>query len=442
MNSAIEMVSRQILGTGEIASRYYTGVKLARHIRRIPAVIAFLILLEGVAASVPSAPQQPQPPGQVPGGPAAARARVPNPKLEARKAPPLILTPSWTIDLPSPPFPGAVVDATRAYVPLRSSELVAILITGGATAWKTPVDEIAGPLAIGDGLVFLAHARQVEAVEAGTGASRWRVPIDGPISAPLLWHDHQLLAVTEHGSATMVRAATGEILWTRSLGPSHIEPAATDGLVYLALDDGRVAALASESGRTAWETKLPAPVTTLASLGDRVFAGASDKFLYCLSGNRGKTKWRWRTGAPVVGRMAVDKHHVYFVALDNVLRALNRGNGNQIWKAAIPHRPTAGVFLASRLLWVPGVAAEVAAFQTIDGTQVGVSPLAGEPVAMPQLSLSAPDRFDGAFVVTGEGQAQWLVPGPPPLPSKPVPGLPAFTLPPEIKGYLPAIGAL
>jgi outer membrane protein assembly factor BamB len=440
MNSAIEMVSRQILRTGESASRYYTGVKLARHIRRIPTVIALVILLESLANPAFATPQQSPPPGQVQGGSAGTRSRVPNPRIEARKAPPLVLTPSWTIDLPSDPFPGAAIDAARGYVALRSLELVAVGLAGGATAWRTPIEPIVGPVATGDGLVFLAHARQVEAVDAVTGSSRWQVSVDEPISAQLLWHDHRLLVVTERGSATMFRAATGEILWTRSLGSSRIAPVAADALVFVALDDGRVAALASESGQTAWETKLAAPATTLASFGDRLYVGGGDKFLYCLSASRGKTEWRWRTGAPAVGQMAVDAHHVYFAALDNVLRALNRGNGNQIWKAPLPHRPTAGVFLASRLLWVPGVAPEVAAFQTIDGSKVGVSPLAGEPAAAPQLKCSAPDRCEGLFVVTGEGKAQWLVPGPPPLPWKAVPGLPTFTLPPEIKGYMPATG--
>ena len=390
-------------------------------------------LLEGLAVPAPAAARQLPPSGQAGAGSAAPRSRATKRPVEVRKAPPLTLTPSWTVKLPGVPLPGAAIDAAHGYVPLGSSELVAIRLAGGATAWTKPIDAIVGPPVTGDGLVFVPHARLVEAVEAGTGASRWRVPVDAPISAPLLWHDDRLLVVTEGGSATMIRAATGEILWTRSLGASRLEPAAGDGRVYVALENGRVAALASESGKTVWEAQLPGAATALAAFGDHLFVGCSDKFLYCLSARRGKTKWRWRTGAPVVGDMAVDAHHVYFVALDNVLRALNRGNGNQIWKAPIPHRPTGGVFLAARLLWVPGVAAEMAAFQAIDGSAVGVSPLVGDPAGTPRLSLSAPDTFDGVFVVTGEGQAQWLVPGPPPLPSKPVPGLPTFTLPPEIE---------
>jgi outer membrane protein assembly factor BamB len=427
-------------GDGEIASRYYTGVKLARYIRRIPPVIALVTLLESLAMAALAMPLQSAPPGQAPGRPAATRARVRTPKTDNGKAPPLILTPSWTIDLPSSPFPGAAIDGGRGFVPLRSSKLVAIRLDGGATAWTASVDTVAGPLTTGDGLVFLPGARRVEAVDAASGVSRWRVPVDDAIAAPLLWHDHRLLAVTAHGSATMIRASTGEVLWTRLLGPSHIEPAAGSGFVYVALDDGRVVALAIESGATAWETKLPAPATTLASFGDRIYIGASDKFFYCLTASHGKTKWRWRTGAPAVGRVEVDAHHVYFAALDNVLRALNRGNGNQIWKAPLPHRPT-GVFLTSRVLWVPGISGEMAAFQAFDGSAAGVSPLAGEPASVVEPGISAPGTFDGLFVVTGDGKAQWLVPGPPPLRWKAVPGLPAFTLPPDIKGYMPATGA-
>lgn len=101
------------------------------------------------------------------------------------------------------------------------------------------------------------------------------------------------------------------------------------------------------------------------------------------------------------------------------------------------------MFLADRLLWVPGIAAEVAAFQTIDGSAASDSPLAGDLAAAPRLRLLSSGAFAGAFVVTGDGKAQWLVPGPPPLPAKTIPS-PTLGLP-DIKGGLadaqPAIGA-
>ncbi len=417
-------------------------MKLARHLRLLPGAIAVLALVAGPAAPALCDPQQPTSLGRPAGASTGTRARPTNPKIEARKAPPLVLAPSWTIDLPSPPFPGAAVDGTRGYVVLRSFALVAVTLESGAVSWSVTTDPVVGPPTAGDGLVFLAHAREIEAVDRATGTRRWSVGIDAPVSAPLLWTGSGLLVPTERG-ITMLRSATGDVLWARALGaPSRIEPAAADGRIYLALDDGRVSALAAGTGRTDWETRLPSPATTIDSSEGRVFVGGSDKFLYCLSADRGTRKWRWRAGAAPVGRVATDRHHVYFVALDNVLRALDRGHGQQAWKAPLAHRPMGGVFLAERLLWVPGIAAEVAAFQTIDGSAIGVSPLAGEPAAVPQLRFSPSGALEGEFVVTGDGKAQWLVPGPPPLPARPIPG-PSRGLP-EIKGALskgqPAVG--
>ena len=42
-----------------------------------------------------------------------------------------------------------------------------------------------------------------------------------------------------------------------------------------------------------------------------------------------------------------DAHTVYFVSLDNMLRAVHRGSGNQDWKKALAVRPTAGPIRAA-----------------------------------------------------------------------------------------------
>jgi outer membrane protein assembly factor BamB len=339
---------------------------------------------------------------------------------------------------------GAAVDLARGYVALRSDALVAVTLETGVVSWSVAIDPVVAPLAAGGGLVFLAHAREIEAIDGASGTRRWRVGLDAPVSAPLLRTGSGLVVPTERG-ITLLRAASGDVLWARALGaPPRIQPAADDDRLYVALDDGRVSALAAGTGRTIWETRLPSPATTIDTSKGRVFVGGTDKFLSCLSADRGKRKWRWRTGAAPVGRVATDTHHVYFVALDNVLRALDCGHGQQAWKVPLAHRPLGGVFLAARLLWVPGIAGEVAGYQTVDGSAIGVSALAGDPAAAPQLRVSPAGAFEGMFVVSGDGQAQWLVPGPPPLPAKAIPGRPMGL--PEIKGALskgqPAVGAV
>jgi outer membrane protein assembly factor BamB len=415
---------------------------LARHIRSVPRAAAALALVAGLAAPPDATAQAPPPAGAI-GGAAAARPRVPSAKALARRAPPLMLLPSWTVELPSAPYPGAAIDGTRGFVVVRSSALVAITLETGATAWSVPTGAVVAPPLAAGGLVFLAREREVEAVEASTGAHRWSADLGAAIAAPLCWTPDGVLVLTEPGGATMLAADSGRIVWTRALGAaSRIQPATGDGRAYVALDDGRVVALAPATGQTAWEVRLPSPAATIDASRDRVLVG-DDKFLYCLSAKQGHRDWRWPNGGPAVGRVASDEHHLYFAALDNVLRALDRRRGYQIWKAPLAHRPVGGVFLAGRLLWVPGVAAAVAAFDTSDGSAVSESALAGDLAAAPQMRVSASGALDGAFVVSADGQAQWLVPGPPPLPAKPIPWLPIG--PPDIKGGLeggqPATGA-
>jgi outer membrane protein assembly factor BamB len=303
------------------------------------------------------------------------------------------------------------VDAETAYVLLADSRLTALALRDGAAVWSVAVADVVVPPATADGLVLLAHRQEVEALAARDGSRRWRVPIEGTIAAPLLSQGGWLLVVTEAGRATMLRAATGETLWTQSLGAgTRVQPAAAGRQVYVALRDGRVAALALETGRPLWEAKLPADATTLYPLDDRLFVGASNRFFYSLSADRGKTKWRWRTGGSIVGATAVDADRVYFVSLDNVLRALNRTGGDQRWKSALPHRPTGGPFLVGQVLFVPGISSELPTFRAKDGKPAGSVKLAGEVPGTVVLLPGGADRRARLLVVSGDGVAQLLEP--------------------------------
>jgi hypothetical protein len=121
-----------------------------------------------------------------------------------------------------------------------------------------------------------------------------------------------------------------------------------------------------------------------------------------------------------------------------VLRALDRTGGSQAWKTELPQRPTDGPFLSAKLLLVPGMSADVHAFQIVDGSPAGSAKLAADPIAPPLFLPAAGDKLGRLVVVTGEGQAQLLVPGLPVLKSRQVPGVPLFTLPPAIEGTPPA----
>ncbi len=97
--------------------------------------------------------------------------------------------------------------------------------------------------------------------------------------------------------------------------------------LLLALRSSR-RALALLIGEPRWERTLPGKPGELLVLDDRLFVGADDKFFYCLN-----TKQRQESLAPRGRRQArrrapaVDEKHVYYVALDNILWALDRNGG-------------------------------------------------------------------------------------------------------------------
>ena len=104
-----------------------------------------------------------------------------------------------------------------------------------------------------------------------------------------------------------------------------------------------------------------APNEILAS-GDRLFVGSKDNTFYCLKAQDGSVDWPVVTGADVIGLPAIDARNVYFVSLDNVLRAVHRGNGNQDWKRALAVRPTAGPVQAADVMLVTSVSKTLPAF--------------------------------------------------------------------------------
>lgn len=433
-----------------------------------------------------AAGQIPQAPPQEEEGP----PRPEKPKKAPRKSEPLLVASDWQTHLPSPPGAVPAYDQHAAYVAMRSGQFAAIALGNGKIAWTIdaatrptgegqakaaeavqtlkpaeaastakpaepgqlpkPAEAVAAPKpepapaapdvlppatewvapAAGGGLVFVATPRRIEGRDAATGQLRWEAAIDEPLVAPLVWENGWLLAVGEQGTATMLRATTGERLWGRSLG-ANVRPGAamTGDRIYLPLENGRVAAVALTTGAPIWERQLPGRPGAIAPLDDRIFVGADDKYFYCLSAKNGKRKWRWRTGGTSVGVPAIDDKNVYFLSMDNVLRALARGDGHQVWHAGVPMRPASGPFLTGRLLVVAGVASEIRAYHVVDGSEAGTSDMPGDLVAPPHFLALRGQEVSPFVAVTGEGLIVRFVPTAPPLPSKPFPATPVPLLP-------------
>jgi outer membrane protein assembly factor BamB len=143
-----------------------------------------------------------------------------------------------------------------------------------------------------------------------------------------------------------------------------------------------------ETGDVLWARTLTGTLTSVLAFDDRVYVGSTDNFLYCLSSHEGRIDWQWRTGGDLVGLPVVDERRLYFVSLDNVLRALDRRSGAQRWLRPLPLRPTTGPVRADDDLIVSGVSPMLRAYAIRDGRPSGQMDAPGDLAAPPHVVQS------------------------------------------------------
>ena len=319
----------------------------------------------------------------------------------------------WSVTLASPPAFRPAYDRGQAYIPLRNGSLAAIDLQDGRLAWNVDAPASAPPAA-GDDLVFVGTDDAIEARARGTGSVRWRVPLNGRLSAPLLWDAGWLVAGTDRSELLALRGTDGEILWRRELGSvMRTRPAPAGARLYVSLDDGRLVALRLQTGDVVWTRRLPEQAAEILALDDRLFVGCSDNYFYNLATKDGGVTWRWRTGGDIVGAPVADLDRVYFVSLDNEFRALDRRSGALRWQRPLPIRPSTGPLQIGETMMVAGVAAELRGYHARDGTPAGEfaakSPQ-GEALhfAMPPDVVESP--LAALIILTRDGLMQELVP--------------------------------
>jgi len=364
----------------------------------------------------------------------------PKRKTEALPAPLLPAEQAWLVTLPSPPVAAGALDGQRVYIPLQEHGIVALERETGETAWTNDA-ETALPIALAANVAILLRTDEVLALDRATGDPVWRTPLrSNPIVAALSTGD-LIVAVLENEDVVALHVADGSQAW--SVKVKGVKPpmglAADHDSVYLNVGAGGVAALSRTNGTVEWQRQLDGQLSTPAVGKDRLFVGSTSNAFYALDVRNGKREWMWGAdmiGGDVIGA-AADGDNIYYVGLDNLLRALSR-NGNQRWKQPLTTRPNAPPMAFGGIVVVFGVSPAMTAFNAKTGSSLGSYIAPNAPGASVPPVLKGPPLIDpllrpfrvAAVVITAEGRAIGLRPTgmmfrePPAVPLTVLPGKP------------------
>ena len=171
-------------------------------------------------------------------------------------------------------------------------------------------------------------------------------------------------------------------------------------------------------GGVAWQQTLEGRLNQPSFAPGRVFVGTNTNLLYAFDNDSGRLAWRWKAGGDVIGIAGDSKGGAYYASLDNVLRAVNRGNGNQRWIKEIPTRPLLPpqVFgdgpKYEEIVVLTGVTSEIDAFAAKTGAPVGMyqPPPGGDLEGPPLIDGDIKPYQVAMVVITRDGRVIGLKP--------------------------------
>jgi outer membrane protein assembly factor BamB len=300
----------------------------------------------------------------------------------------------WGLPLNNPLIVAPAYEDTRAFFAIDGDHLAAYDLVAGTQLWMVDARPLMQPVA-GDGLLFILEPDVLKALHVADGSVAWQIPFSETLAVHPVWDNGWLIVASNRGEIGALRATDGQFIWRRDLkSPAHALPALAADRVYIPTSDNRIVALRVETGEPVWERRLGGAPNDILALNNRIYAGSQDNFFYCVMAADGRVDWRWRTGGDVIGMPIADERHVYFVALDNVLRALNLVSGGQQWMRPLPMRPAWGPVRAGSTIVVAGQSATLHAFNAKDGVSAGT--LTGVSVPPPVVADIKTDAASGA----------------------------------------------
>jgi outer membrane protein assembly factor BamB len=328
-------------------------------------VIGALATLTVTGAGRPAGAQSPPSPPRNPAGGTGAQSGA----LDRGVFPFHPLQPLWSKDVAMQPTAPGAIGATRVFIPFSNGKLYALdLVTGDGVLVLDLPTKLA-PVIDGPRVVVTGD-RVVDAVRAADGAHQWTTPLAAEAAfAPVARGGWVFVALAD-GSMVSLRSDTGAVVWSAPLGAPTAPPVVEGDRLYAATSGAAVHAVGVLDGKPIWRVQLDGDVTALAAVEGHVFAATSGRWLYALDARRGQIRWRFRIQGSAIG-LAADEDRIVAVMLDQTARAFKMGSGAQAWRQGLSYRPAGGPLISGASVLVTGFAPAVLALDRRTGANQG-----------------------------------------------------------------------
>lgn len=315
--------------------------------------------------------------------------------------------------IPAAPSTPPVIFGERVFISTLPGLISAHDLKNGQEVWRASLGPDQ-PIVVNGERLYVAANETVQALQASDRAVAWRAPT-GKLTAPLIVKDGWVIATSATGMVAL-RESDGTVVWQRAPTPQRERGAIDGNTLFVPLANGRLQAVNLADGATLWERRFAGSPAEPLVVGDRVYVGASDKQFYCVKTSSGDVDWKMRVGAEIRGRAATDGERVFFVALDNLVRAVDRGSGAQRWQKGVPFRPFAGPSVSGTSVFIAGPTTDVRMFRARDGSEAGTIPFPEALVVAPAVGSAAATEVVVAGVTGGLNEAWklWLASPVPP----------------------------
>jgi outer membrane protein assembly factor BamB len=298
-------------------------------------------------------------------------------------------------------------DGNRIYAAGRDGDVSAFDPKSGKRIWRTKLDiELSSGPGVGEGRVVVAAKDGfVIVLDAATGEEQWRAEIAAESLARPVVKDDLLIIQTIDNRLQAMSLYDGRSRWSLEQSTPALtirgssSPEIVGTTVVAGFDTGRLIAADLETGTVVWESLLSPPKGRsdldrlsdidgeLAVVGQDLYAAGYQGRLAALAVESGQVLWS-REISSYEG-VAADWNSLYTVRDDGEIIALTRRNGAESWRNAslLRREPTLPIPFGTTVV-VGDLEGYIHFFSTIDGEAVARERLGRDAITSTPLVIA------------------------------------------------------